>query len=244
MNNRNKKIIFSIIIVTIAILGIIGVNILNKNITSKSNFQDENKVKYENKDSNTEDKKEDTSSKDVKEKISKENSKDNAKKDNSTGNQSKEYNTKAKNEQTINNSNRDKSKITTNNNENKNETTKVEQNNQKSNTEKNEVKKQIIDLYIVDGVNNKTLFCGQIPLNEDENFNSTMNKFLSNNGIKHINRGGYISMMYGLAEFSKGPNSGWCYYINGNKASVGISGYIPKNGDRVVWKYLKDGVNN
>ena len=266
MNNRNKKIIFSIIIVLIAIFGIVGVNALNKNLTSKVNTKDEvllsddkdsnisdnsneqendqkTKTKDEKQDSKAQDKKEENKSKEDKDKTVNEKANSKSKQDNNnkTNQQNK---SEIKNEEAKSNANINKSKTTDNNTNNNKEIAKNQQINKKANTLENQSKKQTIELSIINEVNNRTLFCGQLPINGDENFNNIMNKFLSNNGVKHINRGGYISMMYGLSEFNAGPSSGWCYYVNGNKSSIGIEGYIPKNGDKVVWKYLKDGVNN
>lgn len=55
---------------------------------------------------------------------------------------------------------------------------------------------------------------------------------------------GYVSMIGGLRERQNGPLSGWCYYVNGQKPSVSASEYTLKADDKLVWKYLKDGINN
>lgn len=53
----------------------------------------------------------------------------------------------------------------------------------------------------------------------------------------------YFSSINGLRERSAGPSSGWCYFVNGEKLSVGAGGYNLKKGDKLEWKFLKDGVS-
>lgn len=53
----------------------------------------------------------------------------------------------------------------------------------------------------------------------------------------------YFSSINGIKERSQGPLSGWCYYVNGSKPSVGAGLYKLKNGDKVQWVFKKDGVN-
>lgn len=43
-----------------------------------------------------------------------------------------------------------------------------------------------------------------------------------------------------LANFDKGPNSGWLYSVNGALPNVGIQDYILKNGDSVKLYYVED----
>ena len=43
-----------------------------------------------------------------------------------------------------------------------------------------------------------------------------------------------------LANFNKGPNSGWMYSVNGALPNVGIQDYILKNGDSVKLYYVED----
>ncbi|NEZ46399.1 DUF4430 domain-containing protein [Clostridium niameyense] len=54
----------------------------------------------------------------------------------------------------------------------------------------------------------------------------------------------YFSSIAGINEKSKGPLSGWCYYVNGVKASKSAGAYKLKAGDSLIWKFVKDGVNN
>lgn len=67
--------------------------------------------------------------------------------------------------------------------------------------------------------------------------------YLDSQKADYQDENGYMAMIFGLWEKDKGNNSGWCFYVNGAKASVGENSYILKNGDTVVWKYLADGVN-
>lgn len=53
----------------------------------------------------------------------------------------------------------------------------------------------------------------------------------------------YFSSINGLRERSAGPSSGWCYYINGRKLSVGAGSYKLNKDDKLEWKFLKDGVS-
>ena len=52
---------------------------------------------------------------------------------------------------------------------------------------------------------------------------------------------GYFKGMLGYIEKrSGGPNSGWLFYVNGVKATVGSKAYNLKNGDKLVWKFVED----
>jgi hypothetical protein len=54
----------------------------------------------------------------------------------------------------------------------------------------------------------------------------------------------YFSSIGGIRERSAGASSGWCYYVNGKKLSVGAGSYKLNKGDKLEWKFLKDGVSN
>ncbi|MBE6034832.1 MAG: DUF4430 domain-containing protein [Clostridiales bacterium] len=43
-----------------------------------------------------------------------------------------------------------------------------------------------------------------------------------------------------LAEFTKGPNSGWLYKVNGILPNIGLKEYVLGNGDKIVWYYTDD----
>ncbi|MEG2455172.1 MAG: S-layer homology domain-containing protein, partial [Oscillospiraceae bacterium] len=59
-------------------------------------------------------------------------------------------------------------------------------------------------------------------------------------------RGGYLKWIQipgtqtKLSEFSNGPLSGWKYQVNGVAPTVGITGYTPKNGDKLLLYYTDD----
>ncbi|SHE76350.1 DUF4430 domain-containing protein [Clostridium fallax] len=241
---KNKKIIICIIVVVAAVLSLISVNYAGNKIKLSTN--ESNIVEERNND--------DTKKEEAKEETPKvEESKDSNK---AEDNQSKEE-TNVQNKNNDNNKSED-NKINTNpsaNIKNQTEENKNTENNKASisnepkkeniiqKEEQKQPKKEVVYIEIINGTNGQSLGSGQVTLDQNRNLNDIMNSFLSNNGIKYINKNGYISMMYGLSEFDEGPTSGWCYYINGNKGTVGIKGYTPKPGDKIVWKYLKDGLN-
>lgn len=53
-----------------------------------------------------------------------------------------------------------------------------------------------------------------------------------------ITNSGYVSEIDGLAEFDRGPASGWKYKVNGVYPSVGAGDYILTPNDRVEWVYV------
>ena len=50
----------------------------------------------------------------------------------------------------------------------------------------------------------------------------------------------YVQEINYLGEFDGGELSGWVYSVNGAFPNYGCSAYIPKNGDRIEWKYTCD----
>lgn len=61
----------------------------------------------------------------------------------------------------------------------------------------------------------------------------------------HIDNSGSESMAYisGIAniyEFDFGELSGWMYFVNGEKASVGCGEYVLADGDRIEWIYSRE----
>lgn len=67
-------------------------------------------------------------------------------------------------------------------------------------------------------------------------------KLLIENNIPYITNteGTYISSINGLAEFHRGPNSGWMYRVNGIISNVGFAEKKLQHGDRVLWFYTDD----
>ncbi|GGD57539.1 S-layer homology domain-containing protein [Paenibacillus nasutitermitis] len=47
----------------------------------------------------------------------------------------------------------------------------------------------------------------------------------------------YVSAIDGLAEFDRGPESGWMYMVNGQFPAVGAGLYPLSNGDSLAWRY-------
>ncbi|MFD1772750.1 DUF4430 domain-containing protein [Paenibacillus rhizophilus] len=50
--------------------------------------------------------------------------------------------------------------------------------------------------------------------------------------------GVYVYSIDGLAEFDRGAESGWKYFVNGSEPSVSADKYVLKDGDEVLWKYV------
>ncbi|GKX67032.1 DUF4430 domain-containing protein [Inconstantimicrobium mannanitabidum] len=102
---------------------------------------------------------------------------------------------------------------------------------------------EVVYFTIIDDVHD-----GKILLNTSVNFDGSltledyMNKLIGDQKHRIVN--GYVSSMFDLKERGDGPLSGWVYYLNGVKPGYGISDCTPKAGDKIVWKYVKDGVNN
>lgn len=93
---------------------------------------------------------------------------------------------------------------------------------------------------VIDTTSNKTLFSTFIDYKGDTLENITKRIIGSNCVV----RGGYFKEMYGLKERAAGPSSGWCFYINNAKSSIGAGSYVPQKDDIIIWKYLKDGLSN
>lgn len=53
--------------------------------------------------------------------------------------------------------------------------------------------------------------------------------------IKSVTKNGVT-----LAQFDKGPNSGWLYQVNGTTPTVSFADYTLKNGDTILWYYTAD----
>ncbi|GHU89146.1 hypothetical protein FACS1894202_06680 [Clostridia bacterium] len=60
-------------------------------------------------------------------------------------------------------------------------------------------------------------------------------------GLAVVAEGGYVSSINGLADFQKGPASGWMYRINkGAFPKVSAAAYVLRDGDVVDWVYTLD----
>lgn len=105
---------------------------------------------------------------------------------------------------------------------------------------------QQVNFTIVDDVHNATILSTHGNFSGDSVGSITM-KLLDAKGIKYRATGSgnsiYFSSINGVKERDAGPTSGWMYYVNGEKLNVGCGQYIPKQGDNIVWKYVKDGLS-
>lgn len=54
---------------------------------------------------------------------------------------------------------------------------------------------------------------------------------------KNTGQGLYIEAINGLAEFDKGPTSGWKYSVNGTEPGYDCDSYAVKPGDKINWYY-------
>lgn len=69
-----------------------------------------------------------------------------------------------------------------------------------------------------------------------------MKKVMDANNISYTNvSGNYIATIAGLSEFDNGPNSGWFYYVNSVRPTVGVADYRLSNGDIIRLSYTNDG---
>ena len=59
-------------------------------------------------------------------------------------------------------------------------------------------------------------------------------------GVNLVVRGGYVSQINGLGEFSRGDNSGWLYRIGNQTPELGAGFYKLQAGDELVWYYTLD----
>ena len=124
--------------------------------------------------------------------------------------------------------------------QNENDKIQISESDEKKALSENKSMEQSIYLEIIDAVNDSSLFGGNINIKDNKTLNDLMNEFLSKQGIKSINKTGYIKMMYGLEEGKQGDTSGWIYYVNGQKPSISLEDCTVKPGDRITWKYMKN----
>ncbi|MBI3335244.1 MAG: DUF4430 domain-containing protein [Candidatus Portnoybacteria bacterium] len=57
------------------------------------------------------------------------------------------------------------------------------------------------------------------------------------NGKEYPGLGFFVETINGVKNNEKGDGKYWIYYINGEEAQAGISNYIVKSGDEILWKY-------
>ncbi|GIW49283.1 MAG: hypothetical protein KatS3mg079_759 [Caloramator sp.] len=138
---------------------------------------------------------------------------------------------------------KEESKNSTNSlNKNKESKNKTEKNNVSKNNKSTTLKPNV---FIIDTINNKVIYKGYVDINSKTAGDVTL-KVLIDNKISYRAKGTggsiYFSSIAGLKERDYGANSGWCYYVNGVKPSVGAGSYTLKDGDVLEWKFLEDGL--
>lgn len=67
-------------------------------------------------------------------------------------------------------------------------------------------------------------------------FNLKDENIIDFNYVTYVGLGVFINEINGIRSSNL---QNWIYYVNGEKASVGVSNYKLKNGDVVTWKYEK-----
>ena len=84
----------------------------------------------------------------------------------------------------------------------------------------------------------------QVTLPTGSSAVALLSSVLDERGIPYIfsgsGTGTYIRSIGGLAEFDRGPNSGWLYSVNGVKPGVGAGFYTLHQGDIVAFTYTDD----
>ncbi len=66
----------------------------------------------------------------------------------------------------------------------------------------------------------------------------TVYSILCRSGAAVSGSGHYIKGINGRFEFDEGPGSGWTYYVNGSKPTVGCGSCSVKAGDNIRWDYV------
>lgn len=104
-------------------------------------------------------------------------------------------------------------------------------------------KKEEPNIIVINGTTGEVLASGFMNIEGITTEQATL-QLLQSKKIPYMVNSGYFSSIAGLKERSAGKASGWCYYVNDNKSGVGAASYVLKKGDKLVWKFLKDGINN
>ncbi|QGU95717.1 DUF4430 domain-containing protein [Clostridium bovifaecis] len=108
-------------------------------------------------------------------------------------------------------------------------------------------KEQSENLIIYDETEKKTILTAKVDL-ENKTVEEVTQEALKNQEMGYTMLGSgdtvYFTMINGIQERTKGPLSGWCYYINGNKPSISAGAYRLKAEDKVEWKFIKNGLKN
>jgi hypothetical protein len=109
------------------------------------------------------------------------------------------------------------------------------------------VPEQKPNFIVIDTITGKTLLSKKVVFNGETAAKITI-QVLDNANINYRTSGFgstlYFSSIGGLKEREAGELSGWCYYVNGEKISIGAGSYKLGSNDVIQWKYLKDGISN
>lgn len=104
-----------------------------------------------------------------------------------------------------------------------------------------------VNFFIIDNVNENKNYRSAEKINGKSVADVTL-EVLNRQGISKEYTSGitgvYFSSINGQSEKSAGKKSGWNYYVNGKKASVGSSNYILKDGDKIQWIFMEDALDN
>jgi len=135
------------------------------------------------------------------------------------------------------------SKSDTQSSESKNTEVKTETKNNTNVNQKEPEKKQEPNVRIVNDITGEAIASEYVNIEGKSAYDVTLEILEKNNISKKI-KSGYFASMAGLEERKPEKTSGWCYYVNGVKPGIGASAYTLKSGDKLVWKFLLDGISN
>lgn len=79
-----------------------------------------------------------------------------------------------------------------------------------------------------------------IDVDSGDTVMDVLKNILDERGISYYISGGYVKSINGLAEFDKGPKSGWMFNLNGTTINASASDYEVSNGAYIYWFYTSD----
>lgn len=102
-----------------------------------------------------------------------------------------------------------------------------------------------VNFMVYDSVSNTYKASLYVKFNDGDTVSEVTIKALNGN-CRATGSGGnmYFSKIMGISEKSAGALSGWCYFVNGKKAGISSGSYKLQSGDKLVWKFLKDGLSD
>ncbi len=90
------------------------------------------------------------------------------------------------------------------------------------------------------------LYIGSTAVSDGDTVFDILNRVTKETGIpmeftsSPVYGSNYIEGINSLYEFDCGPNSGWVYFVNGERPSIGCDKYVVKDGDDIRWYYSLD----